>query len=135
MLSNLAYTFLKIDLPLEAVQAFNDVTEATFRSTIGLAYSQFKAKQYENAYSVYESALEWLATNDRQKALILVAMSSMVYAFQGESDAKTVLFQWFVFLVFFRKTHKITFLLFQYRFAKPTNRSFDLCLCTWYSTQ
>lgn len=94
MLSNLAYTYLKNDQPLEAVEAFNGVTEATFRSTIGLAYAHFKAKQYENSYSVYESALEWLATNDREKALILVAMSSMVYAFQGESDAKTVLFQW-----------------------------------------
>lgn len=94
MLCNLAYTYLKNNQHAEAVKAFHDVSEATFRSTIGLAHSEFKAKQYENSYAVYESALEWLATNDREKALILVAMSSMVYAFQGESDAKTVLYQW-----------------------------------------
>lgn len=90
----MAYTFLKNNQPEEAVKAFHGVTEATFRSTIGLAYSHFKAKEYESSYAVYENALEWLANDDREKSLILVAMAQMVYAFQGENDAKSVLFQW-----------------------------------------
>lgn len=52
------------------------------------------AKQYQESYSVYESALNWLASSDAEKAMILVAMSAMVYTFQGESDAKSLLFQW-----------------------------------------
>lgn len=94
MLCNAAYCYLQIDQPLEAVDRFNKVTEATFRSTIGLAYAYYKAKQYENSYTVYESALELLAKNEQEKALILVALASMVYAFQGDADAKTVLYQW-----------------------------------------
>lgn len=94
MLCNLAYGLLKDGKPVEAVKAFENVTDATFRSTIGLAHSHFKAKQYENSYAVYESALECLANSDTEKSLILVALASMVYAFQGENDAKSVLFQW-----------------------------------------
>lgn len=94
MLCNKAYCYLKSDEPQKAVQAFHDVAEATFRSTIGLAYSHFKAKQYEESYAVYENALELLANNDTEKSLILVALSSMVYAFQGDNEAKAVLFQW-----------------------------------------
>lgn len=52
------------------------------------------AEQYEESYAVYESALNWLASNDREKAYILIAMAAMVYKFQGEADAKTLLFQW-----------------------------------------
>lgn len=94
MLSNLAYSFLKNNQPNEAVEVFQQVSEATFRSTIGLAHSHFKAKQYENSYAAYESALEYLATSNAEKSLILVALSSMVYVFQGENDAKSLLFQW-----------------------------------------
>lgn len=96
MLCNAAYCYLKMGQPLEAVNIFNKVTEATFRSTIGLAYANYRAKQYENSYTVYESALEYLAKNDQEKALILVALASMVYAFQGDSDAKSVLYQWYL---------------------------------------
>lgn len=95
ILSNTAYCYLKNDRPLDAIKAFHDVTEATFRSTIGLAYAHFKAKQYESAYTSYESALEVLAKNDTEKSLILVALASMVYTFQGEDDAKSVLYQWY----------------------------------------
>lgn len=94
MLCNLAYGLLKADQPTEAVKEFEKVTEATFRSTIGLAHSHFKAKQYEASYAVYESALECLANSDTEKSLILVALASMVYAFRGEGEAKSVLFQW-----------------------------------------
>lgn len=98
MLCNLGYSFLKNNQSNDAVKAFHDVTDASFPSTIGLAYSQFRAKQYESSYAVYESALECLANNDREKSLILVALASMIYAFQGENDAKNVLFQWLVSL-------------------------------------
>lgn len=94
MLCNLAFSLLKDNKPIEAVEAFQNVTEATFRSTIGLAHSHFKAKQYEHSYAKYEDALNLLANNDTEKKLILVALASMVYAFQGEDDAKSVLFQW-----------------------------------------
>lgn len=96
ILCNTAYCYLKNDRPLDAIKAFHDVTEATFRSTIGIAYAHFKAKQYESAYSSYESALEVLAKDDMEKSLILVALASMVYTFQGEDDAKSVLYQWYV---------------------------------------
>lgn len=43
---------------------------------------------------MYESALNLLASSDSDKAMILVAMSAMVYTFQGETDAKSLLFQW-----------------------------------------
>lgn len=94
LLSNLAYSLLKVNKPKDAVKAFENVNEATFRSTIGLAHSHFKAENYESSYAVYESALEWLADNDTDKSLILVALSSMIYAFRGENDAKMALYQW-----------------------------------------
>lgn len=94
MLCNLAYGLLKSKKSIEAVKAFENVSEATFNSTIGLAHSHFKAKQYENSYAVYEQALELLAKSNTEKLYILVALSSMVYAFHGETDAKSVLFQW-----------------------------------------
>lgn len=90
----MAYELLKVNKPTDAVTAFENVNEATFRSTIGLAHSHFKAKNYESSYAVYESALEWLADNDTDKSLILVALSSMIYAFRGENDAKMALYQW-----------------------------------------
>lgn len=54
----------------------------------------FSAKMYEESYATYQSAVEWLASSDEEKASVLVAMSAMVYAFQGEKDAKMLLFQW-----------------------------------------
>lgn len=94
MLSNWAYSLLKHNEPSEAIGVFQQVSEVSFRSIVGLAHSHFKAKQYENSYAAYESALEYLANSESEKALILVALSSMVYVFQGENDAKSLLFQW-----------------------------------------
>lgn len=100
---------------MKAYEAFHSVTTATLKSTVGLALAHFKgnckfilcsfrqlifklitstAEQYEESYTVYESALNWLAANDQEKAFILIAMAAMVYKFQGEADAKTLLFQW-----------------------------------------
>ncbi|KAJ6641678.1 Tetratricopeptide repeat protein 37 [Pseudolycoriella hygida] len=90
---NLGYAHLKNNEPLEAYEAFHSVTSATLKSTVGLALAHFKAEQYEESYAVYDSALNWLAANDQDKAFILIAMAAMVYKFQGEADAKTLLFQ------------------------------------------
>lgn len=92
---NLAFCYLQNNRPTDAIAAFHDVNGATFRSTIGLAYANFKAKNYEISYASYQSALEALARDDTEESLILVAMASMVYTFQGEEDAKSVLYQWY----------------------------------------
>lgn len=94
MLCNLGFSLLNADNAMDAVQTFQNVNKATFRSTIGLAQSYFKVKEYENSYSVYETALDLFENSAKEKSLIYVATSSMIYAFQGENDAKKVLFQW-----------------------------------------
>lgn len=93
MLCNLGFSLLNANKDADAVQTFSNVSTATFRSTIGLAQSFFKVKQYESSYSVYGNALELLANSAKEKSMIFVALSSMIYAFQGENDAKTVLLQ------------------------------------------
>lgn len=92
--SNIGNILLKMDKPLEASEYFNCISKATFKSTIGLALAYYRANQHQESYSVYSSALEWLATSEEEKSLILIAMSAMVYAFQGEADTKTILYQW-----------------------------------------
>lgn len=94
MLCNLGFSLLNANRAVDAVQTFQNVNKATFRTTIGLAQSYFKVKDYENSYSVYEKALDLFENTAKEKSLIYVATSSMVYAFQGENDAKKVLFQW-----------------------------------------
>lgn len=94
--SNIGNILLKMDKPLEASEYFNSISEATFKSTIGLALAYYRANQHQESYSVYSSALEWLATSEEEKSLILIAMSAMVYAFQGEEDTKTILYQWYL---------------------------------------
>lgn len=93
LLCNVAYCYLKNDEPLEAVRAFSSVSDATYHSSMGLALAHFKAKQYENSYETYQNTLEYLAQSDLEKSLALIAIASMVYVFQGENDAKSVLFQ------------------------------------------
>lgn len=94
MLFNLGICLLRADDPVQAVQVFHEVTEATFETTVGLAVSHFKAGQVAEAYAVYESVLNLLASSDAQKSQVLVAMSAIVYSYQGEADAKSLLFQW-----------------------------------------
>lgn len=93
ILTNLGYCLLKNNQIEDAINVLNAVSEATFKSTIGLALALFKGKKYQESYSVYENALQWLAETDAEKSFILIAMSAMIYAFQGDKDAKTVLFQ------------------------------------------
>ncbi|XP_058454804.1 tetratricopeptide repeat protein 37 isoform X2 [Malaya genurostris] len=93
VLCDLGCCLLKQKKYVEAVECYQQVGEATYEATVGKALAHFKAGQYEESYAEYESALNWLATSDLEKANVLIAMSAMVYAFQGEADAKTILFQ------------------------------------------
>ncbi|XP_039441713.1 tetratricopeptide repeat protein 37 [Culex pipiens pallens] len=93
ILCDLGQCLLKRKLYSEAVECFQQVSEATYQATVGKALAYFKAGQYQESYAEYEGALNWLATSDLEKAYVLIAMSAMVYAFQGEADAKTILFQ------------------------------------------
>lgn len=93
VLSDLGYCLLKQKKYREAVECFQRMEEATYEAAIGKALAYFKSSQYEESYSEYESTLNWLANSDLEKSYVLIAMSAMVYAFQGESDAKTILFQ------------------------------------------
>lgn len=94
MLFNLGSSLLRAGRPTEAQRVFHAVTSATFDTAIGLAVAHQQAGQFEEAYGVYESALQILAKTDAQRSQTLVAMSAIVYAFQGEQDAKSLLFQW-----------------------------------------
>ncbi|KAL7049781.1 hypothetical protein ACKWTF_003847 [Chironomus riparius] len=92
-LTDLGFCYLKVNEHSKAAKAFSDVKEATFMSTVGLALAFYKDGQYQDCYETYQKAIEWLATNDEEKAQVLIAMAAMIYAFQGAEDAKMVLFQ------------------------------------------
>ncbi|XP_075166256.1 tetratricopeptide repeat protein 37 isoform X2 [Haematobia irritans] len=94
MYTNLGYTHLRLDEPNQAISAFNKIAHASFKPMIGLALAYYKAGQHQESYSVYKSVLNTVAGIEDDKASrILVAMASMVYAFQGEADTKTILYQ------------------------------------------
>lgn len=95
LLFNLGTSLVRAGRPVEAQRVFHAVTGATFDTAIGLATAHQLAEQYEDAYGVYESALQLLAQTDGQRSQTLVAMSAIVYKFQGEQDAKSLLFQWY----------------------------------------
>ncbi|EDW89451.1 tetratricopeptide repeat protein 37 [Drosophila yakuba] len=92
--TNLGYLYLKIDQPEQAAQALNTVAHATFKPVIGLAQAYYRSGQLQESYSIYNSVLSNVVGHDDDKAAaILVAMASMIYAFQGEADTKTLLYQ------------------------------------------
>lgn len=112
-LTDLGYCYLKVSKNSDASRAFLAVKEATFTSTVGLALAYYKGKniysimslllfkrllfsasQYQSCYETYQKSLDWLAKSDEEKAVVLVAISAMIYAFQGVDGAKNVLFQW-----------------------------------------
>ncbi|XP_013109877.2 tetratricopeptide repeat protein 37 [Stomoxys calcitrans] len=94
MYTNLGYSHLRLNEPNEAIIAFNKIAHASFKPMIGLALAYYKAGQHQESYSVYKSVLKTVAGIEDDKASrILVAMASMVYAFQGEADTKTILYQ------------------------------------------
>uniref|UniRef100_A0AAG5CT63 Tetratricopeptide repeat protein 37 n=1 Tax=Anopheles atroparvus TaxID=41427 RepID=A0AAG5CT63_ANOAO len=91
---DLGYCLMKQQRYEEAVQCYEGMRgEAFYRASIGRAQSYFRAAQYEQSYAEYEQGLNYLAQTDLERAYVLIAMSAMVYAFQGEADAKTILFQ------------------------------------------
>ncbi|BFG04386.1 tetratricopeptide repeat protein 37 [Drosophila madeirensis] len=92
--TNLGYLYLKLDQPDQAVNALNTVSHATFKPIVGLALAYYRSGQLQESYSIYNSVLNNVAGQDDDKAAtILVAMASMLYAFQGEADTKTLLYQ------------------------------------------
>ncbi|XP_002138566.2 tetratricopeptide repeat protein 37 [Drosophila pseudoobscura] len=92
--TNLGYLYLKLDQPHQAVNALNTVSHATFKPIVGLALAYYRSGQLQESYSIYNSVLNNVAgQNDDKAATILVAMASMIYAFQGEADTKTLLYQ------------------------------------------
>lgn len=93
--TNLGYLYLNLDQPEQAVSALNTVAHATFKPIIGLALAYFRSRHLQESYSIYNSVLSSVVGNDDERAApILVAMASMVYEFQGETDTKTLLYQW-----------------------------------------
>lgn len=93
IICDLGYMYLKVNDFDMALETFKNITQFDFKSKIGLALSYSKAKDHETAYSMYASALECIVTNELQKSSILTAMSAILYLFQGEKGAKTLLFQ------------------------------------------
>ncbi|XP_052869368.1 tetratricopeptide repeat protein 37 [Anopheles cruzii] len=94
ILCDLGYCLMKQKRYTEAVQCYEDIRgEAFYRASIGRAQAYFRAALYQESYAEYEQGLGNLAHTDLEKAYVLIAMSAMVYAFQGEADAKTILFQ------------------------------------------
>ncbi|XP_017066147.1 tetratricopeptide repeat protein 37 [Drosophila eugracilis] len=92
--TNLGYLYLKIDQPEQAANALNTVAHASFKPIIGLAQAYYRSGQLQESYSIYNSVLSNVVGHDDDKAAtILVAMASMIYAFQGEADTKTLLYQ------------------------------------------
>jgi len=77
----------------EAVEVLKNITSASFESQCVLAGAYVQNKQLAEAYSTYESALEWLAAKDSHKSHMLVAMAAVLYQHQGHEDAKTLLMQ------------------------------------------
>ncbi|XP_013195923.1 superkiller complex protein 3 [Amyelois transitella] len=91
-LLNLGRIFLRMENYDEAIKTFKAITEASFDSTCGLALALYKNGLYEESYSVYDTALQWLSSDDEEQADMLVAMAGIMYIFKGADDAKTILF-------------------------------------------
>uniref|UniRef100_A0A1B0CTC3 Tetratricopeptide repeat protein 37 n=1 Tax=Lutzomyia longipalpis TaxID=7200 RepID=A0A1B0CTC3_LUTLO len=90
---NLAYAELKRGNYSEAIEAFKRIQNASYRVSLGLAFSYFKDQQYQEAYSVYENILQDKTLNSVEQATILMAMSSMIYVFHDENETKKVIYQ------------------------------------------
>ncbi|XP_059057141.1 superkiller complex protein 3 [Achroia grisella] len=91
-LQNLGRILLRLGEYDEAIKSYKAITEASLDSTCGLALALFKKASYEECYSVYDTALNWLSNEDSEKADLLVAMAGIMYKFKGLDDAKTIVF-------------------------------------------
>ncbi|CAB3224649.1 unnamed protein product [Arctia plantaginis] len=92
VLLNIGRILVRMEKYEEAIKIYKAITEASFNSTAGLALALFKKGCYEESYSVYDTALQWLSNEESEKADLLVAMAGIVYMFKGLDDAKTLLF-------------------------------------------
>lgn len=92
VLLNIGRILVRMEKYEEAVKIYKAITEASFDSTAGLALALFKKGLYEESYSVYDTALQWLSNDDSEKADLLVGMAGIVYMYKGVDDAKTLLF-------------------------------------------
>lgn len=92
VLLNIGRVLVRLNQYDDAIKIYKAITEASFDSTAGLALSLYKKGFYEESYSVYDTALQWLSNDDSEKADLLVAMAGIVYMFKGRDDAKTLLF-------------------------------------------
>lgn len=92
ILLNISRVFLRLNKYDDAIKSYKAITEASLNSACGLAFALLKKGLYEEAYSAYDTALQWLSNNDAEKADLLVAMAGIVYMFKGVDDAKTLLF-------------------------------------------
>jgi len=93
LLFNLGFCYLMAKKPKLAIKSFRNLTEVSMKSLIGLALSHCRDKNYQQAYETYTCGLDWLALNDEEKGQLLIATSAILYAFQGEKDTKSVLYQ------------------------------------------
>ncbi|XP_063700236.1 superkiller complex protein 3 isoform X2 [Culicoides brevitarsis] len=94
ILCDLAFVYIKLQKFHLAIETFKKMSRSQLKSTVGMALSYFKSHDYDTSYNIYGNALESFS-NDVQKSSILTAMSSILYLHQGETDAKTLLFQSF----------------------------------------
>lgn len=94
--TNLGYLYLKLGQPEQAVNAFDKVAHASFKPISGLALAYYRCGQSHESYATYSNLLASDMGQDEEKAAtILVAMASLVYASQGDTDTKTLLYQWY----------------------------------------
>lgn len=94
--TNLGYLYLKLGQPEQAVSAFDNVAHTSFKPITGLALAYYRCGQSPESYATYYNLLDsGVAQDDEKAASILVAMASLVYASQGETDTKTLLYQWY----------------------------------------
>ncbi|XP_023171601.2 tetratricopeptide repeat protein 37 [Drosophila hydei] len=92
--TNLGYLYLKLGQPEQAVSAFDNVAHTSFKPITGLALAYYRCGQSPESYATYYNLLDsGVAQDDEKAASILVAMASLVYASQGETDTKTLLYQ------------------------------------------
>ncbi|XP_072943727.1 superkiller complex protein 3-like [Epargyreus clarus] len=92
VLLNMARILVRLEKYDEAIKTYKAIDEAGLDSSCGLALALYKTGQYEDSFSVYDMALQWLCNDDADKADILVAMAGIVHMFKGKDDAKTLLF-------------------------------------------
>lgn len=104
----------------EALANFNNIKKVNIANQCEKAFTYFRAELFEKAYSLYETTLRSLATDDETTSHLLVAMAAAAYLYQGPGDAKWLLLLSYVFFFFssiYDKQKPSTF-LFIYNFFR-----------------